>query len=82
MSLRERLRSRRRAAAARRSEESASARDEFERELVEHDVTGVREDTFAASGNGSVGPGLPTSTPREVYSEFERDEAAPLDPAP
>lgn len=78
----ERIRARRRADRVKRATETASAQHEFDRELVGHDVTGVREDTFAASGNGSVAPGLPISTPRDVYSEFERDEEIPTDPAP
>jgi hypothetical protein len=67
---------------AERERERAEAEEEYERELVAHDVGAVREDTFVASGDGAATPGLPTTTPRGIYHEFERDEEEPADTAP
>jgi hypothetical protein len=62
--------------------EVGEAHDEYERELLEHDIGGVRQDVFAGGGDGEIVPGLPTATPREVYGEFEHDEEPPEDRAP
>lgn len=55
--------------------------DELDEEILRHDLSGVKEDTFVASGDGSVLPGLPLTTSHEVYEELEHDERAPVDPA-
>ena len=53
----------------------------LERELLEGDVDAYKEDVFAAGGDGTVLPTLPTVPPGELFEEFEGDEAAPRDPA-
>lgn len=82
MSWLDRLRSRRAQRALERTRESTSAPDAYERELVEHDVGGMREDTFVAGGDGALQPGLPASTPRGLYEDLDHDEEAPEDRAP
>lgn len=62
--------------------EAEGARDELDEEILRHDLSGVKEDTFVAGGDGHVVPGLPMTTSHEVYEEFEHDERAPADPAP
>jgi hypothetical protein len=63
-------------------QEVAAAHDELEREILQHDVSGVKDDAFVGGGDGLVTPGLPEATPREVYREFEHDEERPVDRAP
>ena len=67
---------------ARREVEALRDRDPLERELIEQDVDGYKEDVFAEGGNGSVGPTLQPALPSELYEEFEHDEEAPRDLAP
>jgi hypothetical protein len=67
---------------ARREVESRRDPDLVERELVEQDIDGYKEDVFAQAGNGSVGPTLQPALPSELYEELEHDEEAPPDPTP
>jgi hypothetical protein len=66
----------------RRVAESAQTVDEDERELVEGRYDDWKADAFAASGNGVGAPALPETTPKELYEEFELDQAPPPDQAP
>ena len=67
---------------AERQREVHEAQDDYERELMEHDVDAAKADTFVAAGDGELVPGLPTATPRELYGEFEHDGERPRDQAP
>lgn len=77
----DRLRAWRRRRAFATEREAQAAVDELDQEILRHDLTGVKEDAFVASGDGSLLPGLPLTTSHEVYEEFEHDERAPVDPA-
>jgi hypothetical protein len=61
--------------------EGSRAPDPAERELIEGRLDDWKEDVFAASGNGVAVPGLPATTPKGLYEEFERDVAKPGEPA-
>ena len=73
-----------RAKLARRREETvveaARTADPVERELIEGRFGDFKDDVYAASGDGIAAPGLPETTPRGLYEEFERDQATPHDP--
>jgi hypothetical protein len=60
--------------------EGSRAPDPAERELIEGRMDDWKEDVFAASGNGVAVPGLPATTPKGLYEEFERDAAKPGEP--
>ena len=61
--------------------ERSRAPDQVERELIEGRMGDWKEDVFVASGDGVGVPGLPVTTPKGVYEEFERDATKPHDPA-
>ena len=82
MRLLDALRSRWASGAVEQEREVAEARDDYERELLEHDIGGVKQDVFVGAGDGEIVPGLPTATPREVYNAFEHDEEPPEETAP
>lgn len=82
MRLFERWRARRVRSAVEQEQEIAMARDELEREILRHDVSGVKDDAFVGGGDGLVAPMPPEATPSEVYEEFEHDEEPPADRAP
>jgi hypothetical protein len=82
MRLLERWKTRRARSAAAQEQEVAGAHDPLEREILRHEMSGVKDDTYVAGGDGLVAPNLPEATPREVYGEFEHDEEPPVDRAP
>jgi hypothetical protein len=53
------------------------APDPVEQELLEGRLGDWKDDVYAASGDGIAGPGLPATTPKGLYEEFERDLAPP-----
>jgi hypothetical protein len=61
--------------------EGSRAPDPVERELIEGRVGDWKSDVYAAGGNGVAGPGLPVTTPKGLYEQFERDLSEPDDPA-
>lgn len=66
----------RRTIARRRKErlvDAARTTDPVERELIEGRIDDWKEDVFTASGDGITGPGLPETTAKGLYEEFERD---------
>lgn len=82
MRLLERWKTRRVRSAAEQEQEVTAAHDELEREILRHEMSGVKDDTFVAGGDGFVAPTMPEATPRELYEEFEHDEERPVDRAP
>lgn len=65
----------------RREIEARRDPDPLERELVEQDIDGYKEDVFAAGGDGSILPTLQPALPSELYEELEHDEEAPREQA-
>ena len=54
--------------------DAARATDPVERELIDGQFGDWKDDVYVASGNGAIAPGLPETTPKGLYQEFERDQ--------
>ena len=62
--------------------DSSRIENQAERELVEGHYGDWKLDVFSASGDGAAAPSPPEATAKELYGEFEHDQARPPDRAP